>query len=191
MRIFLLFIISSGFLFGALPGTIILTDSVSFPVEIQGKIAGAVKAPKGTSVELLGVDGDKVRIRYNNLTTSIPTKQTNLQEYLDKQRFADDLNEQRRIQDDQKLIADKKAAEEEKQTAAAKENIEQMRRSLTLFEGSDSDLGEVWKKRTIDYIKSYERASLQEKQEIYKKYEAEWNNLLKTKPIFGFTSVRL
>lgn len=60
------------------PKTLQLTESVSFPAVMDGKIIGAIKAGPGTIVKLVNVDPNYLVIEYQNATQHVPAASTDL-----------------------------------------------------------------------------------------------------------------
>jgi hypothetical protein len=61
---------------------VVLTTRVSFPVVLNGRVAGSVTMPGGTPVKFAGVLGSKVRIEYQGGVQTVSPKATDLEQRL-------------------------------------------------------------------------------------------------------------
>jgi hypothetical protein len=61
---------------------VLLTTRVSFPVVLNGRVAGSVTMPGGTPVKFAGVMGSKVRIEYQGGVQTVSPKATDLEQRL-------------------------------------------------------------------------------------------------------------
>jgi hypothetical protein len=64
------------------PKVVVLTTRVSFPVVLNGRVAGSITMPGGTPVNFDGVLGSKIRIEYQGGVQTVSPKVTDLEERL-------------------------------------------------------------------------------------------------------------
>jgi len=64
----------------AWPRTVTLTQPASFPALYNGQVVGSVSVPAGTSVKLIGIDGDNLDIEYQGARQKLHWTTTDLEQ---------------------------------------------------------------------------------------------------------------
>lgn len=71
------------------PAEVKLTKDCEFPVIINGKQAGTFAVPTGTSLKLIAVDGEQLRVLHKGVANKVPANTTDLVAFVSAKRLAE------------------------------------------------------------------------------------------------------